>query len=120
MLLVGIVTGCQKKEQQLDFEHIVSIKVLTNEKEKVSIFEKEKVQNMLQQLQDITWERRAEESVEEDDDWKYRIICYDSKGQKKNNIILCNENRIMYKNAFWDAEEGALDLSEYDALFQEE
>lgn len=118
-LVFACLIGCGKTEKHLDFEEIASIKVLLpNETESVSVFDREEVQNLLAQIEEITWTKVDEEYDEDDNDWAYRIVCYDIKGEKRINLILCSESKMVYKSAVWEAEDAQVDLSSFAALFQ--
>ena len=119
LVLLGC-TGCGKEEKHLDFDEIASIKVvLPNETEERSVFDREKVKELLLQIEDITWEKAEEEYDEDYIGWEYKITCYDAKGQKKINMILCDETKMIYKNVVWNASDAKVDLTSFEALFQE-
>lgn len=119
MLLLG-VTGCGKEEKEFDFSNVAAVKIYTVQEQSVKqILNQQQAQEVIQQIGGIVWEEQKDEDTSEYEDWIYRIQCFNSKGEKKQNIYICSDSRIMYRNYFWDAQEGSIDTDIYKKLFEE-
>lgn len=116
-----VFTGCGKEKKQFDFESVAAVRVFSAEQmELKEVLGIKKSQRLVDQISSIVWVEQEEEDTSEYTDWIYRIQCYDAKGEKKQNIYICSETRIMYKDMFWDAKgkDDALDLTEYEQLLE--
>lgn len=120
LLLVTVsLTGCQKKEQEFDFDKVAAIKIYNSKDEDVvQITDIEQVRKVLDSISGIVW-KVSKQDASNYDAYQYRIRCFDKKGEHRQNIMVCSEKRIDYNGKFWDAEEGELDLDLLKKLMKE-
>lgn len=119
--LLFVFCGCGKEKKQFDFEKVEAVRVFTAQQADMKeVLGRKKAQRLVDQISSIVWVEQADEDTSEYTDWIYRIQCYNGKGEKKQNIYICSERRILYQDVFWDAkgEDDALDLTEYEQLLE--
>lgn len=113
-------SGCAKEEKQFDFTNVTAVRIYQgDDTHYIEIKEPEKVQELMKQVSGIVWqERKNSQTSIHNDDWQYRLQCFNQKGEKKQNIYLNTTSTIGYKTRLWDAEdEAVLDFSVYEEYF---
>lgn len=121
IVLLFALAGCGKEEKQFDFDNVAAVKIYTAQEEEVKqILSQKQTQQLIRQIGEIVWQEQKDEDTSEYEEWVYRIQCFSPKGEKKQNIYICSDSRILYKDYFWDAEEGSLDMTIYEKLFQQD
>lgn len=122
MILLLSLTGCAKEEKQFDFSKVEALRVYQGDDQHyIEIMDTAKVQEIMKQVSDIVWQERGDAEVSaQNDDWEYRLQCFNRKGEKKQNIYLNSVSTIGYKSRLWDAEdEAVLDFTVYEEYFRQ-
>lgn len=120
ILLLFFLSGCAEEEKQFDFTNVVAVRIYQGDDQHyIEIKDAGKAQALMKQVSNIVWqERRDAQTSLHNDDWQYRLQCFNKKGEKKQNIYLNTTSTIGYKSRLWDAEdEAVLDFSVYEDFF---
>lgn len=120
IVMLLFMSGCAEEEKQFDFTNVVAVRIYQgDDSHYIEIKDAAKAQELIKQVSDIVWQedKDAQTSIH-NDDWQYRLQCFNVKGEKKQNIYLNTTSTIGYKSRLWDAEdEEVLDFSVYEDCF---
>lgn len=119
--LLFFLSGCAEEEKQFDFTNVEAVRIYQGDDQHyIEVRDVKEAQGLMKQVSNIVWqERRDAQTSLHNDDWQYRLQCFNKKGEKKQNIYLNTTSTIGYKSRLWDAEnEAELDFSVYEDFFQ--
>lgn len=120
IVLLFFLSGCAEEEKQFDFTNVEAVRIYQGDDQHyIEIKDAKEAQELMKQVSNIVWqEQKDTQTGLYNDDWQYRLQCFNKKGEKKQNIYLNTTSTIGYKSRLWDAEnEAELDFSVYEDFF---